>query len=174
MSGILFTITALGDSQYPIITSGSTLTVSPTGAIRPGDLIVFTLNNVPVCHRVMWTRARGQKEYLLKGDNVSVCDGWIQGTAVKGRVVKINDASTSSFAFLLESIWVLACYWTAQGVDAFVFRSFIGRWGGNVRKRFFSNNPVVYPIVSLCFTPWKLWEKLTSPVRIVAKVFFRR
>jgi len=77
-----------GSSMRPLLRPGDTVFVAhQTGAVRPGDIIVFWHGHTPVVHRLIGVEATPDGSCLVpKGDNVAAPDASIEAGAVVGRV----------------------------------------------------------------------------------------
>jgi hypothetical protein len=90
-SGGRLRIFARGWSMSPFIRNGDRITLASLGGQVPslGRVVVFALPGAEalVVHRVVGIRGQAA---LMRGDNVSQPDGWVQTPAVLGQVLEIE------------------------------------------------------------------------------------
>lgn len=79
-----------GISMYPTLRTGRKITYVHCTAneIKPGDIILFCIDNKTVCHRVLlkW-RAREHVYFLEKGDNPFFVPGNIHSNRLIGKMI---------------------------------------------------------------------------------------
>ena len=116
----VITVQSLGESMTPLIKNGSKVVVDFKSALpyRLGEIVVFLLRKKLVVHRVLKVRRtmRGN-EYLLKGDNNPMADGWFKEKYLLGRVKRVIYPShqvvfTDKKAAILRYVFVLYSYLT--------------------------------------------------------------
>ena len=100
---------ATGSSMHPLVRDGDTLLIVPCqpSDIRPGDILLCVgAHQRVVVHRVIRRkRSRHGAQFLLKGDKAAQSDGWIDSSAIYGRLEEIERAgkrfsTTGSFRCL--------------------------------------------------------------------------
>lgn len=74
-------------SMEPLITSNSIGVAIQTDVYHVGDVVVFRESSGRyICHRIISQRGN---EYLIKGDNTVMNDGWFQRDYIWYRVIAI-------------------------------------------------------------------------------------
>ena len=85
---------ATGSSMHPLVRDGDTLLISPCqpSDIRPGDILLCVgAHQRVVVHRVIRRkRSRHGAQFLLQGDKAAQSDGWIDSSAIYGRLEEIT------------------------------------------------------------------------------------
>lgn len=90
--GCSFKIQCPGFSMSPFISHDSILTLTPFPPFqkpKTGDIVLAVMHQHKkmIVHRVVFQNGT---RYLLKGDNLSGCDGWFDQNDILGRVEKIE------------------------------------------------------------------------------------
>jgi signal peptidase I len=84
---------AYGNSMYPAIANGEAVTVAPLREIddiRIGDIVLGSINDRLIAHRVMGIKKAGQQHVLfIKGDSISHVDE-IRWEEVLGKVIEVE------------------------------------------------------------------------------------
>lgn len=82
---------ASGASMWPFIRNGDIITLMPSRKknLENGDIVAFVSdnNNKLTIHRII---AKRDNSYLIKGDNTSSPDGWVQNEKILGVVAEIE------------------------------------------------------------------------------------
>ncbi len=97
--GKTFIAEASSNSMYPLIKTGDTITAKkvPFTAIKPDDIILFHLPNLPqiIVHRIIDILYDHKKRVCItKGDNAYGMDSWkISSSEYLGKVIKIGNKS---------------------------------------------------------------------------------
>ena len=107
--GACFRFQGKGCSMSPFIKDGDVLTIAPVQASAPcfGDVVVFTHPNTGklIVHRIIGKKSGS---YLTKGDNAPEGDGLISGTAILGRVSKVERDGKKPFLGLGPDRFIIA------------------------------------------------------------------
>lgn len=105
--GKTFRFKAFGWSMSPLIKDGDVITLISAEIIHIGDILAFINPNGDklMIHRVV---ARNGHEYLLKADNSSQPDGWVNINQIVGLVNKIERGGQRKNFGLGWEKWILA------------------------------------------------------------------
>jgi signal peptidase I len=91
-NGTMVRFCAEGDSMYPTIRDGETITVaaaSPDAIVR-GDVLLFRHGTRVLAHRVVRTTSCGNERFfVLRGDAKASCDPPVGASALVGKVVSV-------------------------------------------------------------------------------------
>ncbi|MDO8551797.1 MAG: S24/S26 family peptidase [bacterium] len=84
-------ILSRGWSMYPLIKPNDELLVDTTVKVYSlGDVIVYQNGKLLTAHRIVRTKIQnGKASFLVKGDNISSFDGWVNSRVLLGKVKKI-------------------------------------------------------------------------------------
>jgi len=89
--GAQFRATVRGSSVTPFIRDQDVLTIGPLNGVAPrvGEVVAFVVPNWErlVIHRVI---TRVGDAWLIRGDNCTEADGFIQGEHILGRVTRVE------------------------------------------------------------------------------------
>jgi len=89
--GIPFRFRAKGFSMSPFVKDGDTVTLAPLSHAQPflGDIVAFVSpgTGMLVVHRVV---GKGDKHFLIKGDNMPDVDGFVRRKNILGRVTRVE------------------------------------------------------------------------------------
>jgi signal peptidase I len=84
---------AEGESMYPTIRDGETVTVTPVSAdaVARGDVVLFRLGRRVLAHRVVNVTVSGTERFFeLRGDAKAAADGSSGANAILGRVIDVR------------------------------------------------------------------------------------
>jgi signal peptidase I len=91
-NGTMVRFRAEGDSMYPTIRDGETITVAPVSpeAIVRGDVLLCRHGTRVLAHRVVGTTSCGTDHFfVLRGDAKASCDAPVDASAVVGKVINV-------------------------------------------------------------------------------------
>jgi len=84
-------MTAWGSSMQPFIRDGDVITINPLGTKNPepGDVVAFVIPQVSklIVHRIV---KKETGSFLMRGDNNSQFDGWIENADILGVITTIQ------------------------------------------------------------------------------------
>jgi signal peptidase I len=83
----LCSLTAVSWSMFPTIQKGDVLEIEPVGLVQVGDIVVFSLEDALVCHRVVGFA--GREMVHTQGDAVAAQDRPVRLQEIAGRVTTI-------------------------------------------------------------------------------------
>ncbi len=83
----LCSLTAVSWSMFPTIQKGDVLEIEPVGLVQVGDIVVFSLEDALVCHRVVGFA--GREMVHTQGDAVAAQDRPVRLQEISGRVTTI-------------------------------------------------------------------------------------
>ena len=92
-AGTVVRFRAEGESMYPAIRDGETVTVTPVApaAVARGDIVLFRYGRRLLAHRVVEVTMSGSERiFELRGDAKAASDGPVPGAAIVGRVVEVR------------------------------------------------------------------------------------
>ena len=84
---------AEGDSMYPTIRDGESVTVAPVraSAIARGDVVLFRHGRRVLAHRVVGVTISGSERFFeLRGDAKAAADGLVHAGAIVGKVMHVR------------------------------------------------------------------------------------
>jgi signal peptidase I len=83
----------IGPSMEPLLERGDRGVVRSRNPedLQPGDLVVYRLADVPVCHRVLrsWDE-EGKRRLLTKGDGLFTRDAPVHASQIIGQVIEVR------------------------------------------------------------------------------------
>jgi len=92
-SGTAVQFRAEGESMYPTIRDGETVTVAPASpdAIVRGDIVLFRLRRRVLAHRVVSVTVSGNDRFFeLRGDAKAAGDGPAGANEILGKVINVR------------------------------------------------------------------------------------
>jgi signal peptidase I len=92
-SGTVVRFRAEGESMYPTIRDGETVTVTPvrSDAIARADIVLFRHGRRLLAHRVVEvTVSSRERVFQLRGDAKGAADGPVPASAIVGKVVDVR------------------------------------------------------------------------------------
>ena len=156
------TFTGFGNSQWPLIRHGNSFEVELMDGhgVGLGDLVVFRLEKIHICHRVIALRnQRGIARVQTKGDASRFPDAWIDADQIVGRVISVQGRSVDSFYFW----WVSRFFYYHAKIERAVFETiFLSRPGiflGRLRRKYLSDRPLFTGAFFRLFAPWSVFDR---------------
>lgn len=136
-----FRFAASGFSMTPFIGDGAVIKlVSLPARLRTGDVVAFLhpSSGKLTVHRIVQVSRAG---YLIKGDNVSQPDGWVQRSSMLGLVVRVEQRDLRvQFGFGVERMliawlsrrdWLMPVVWSVWRV----LKPVAGKWIVKINTR---------------------------------------
>ena len=120
-------VSVRGHSMWPLLRDGDKARVAHgLGKLKRGDIVAYQRNGELIIHRLIGiARGAGAPRFLIKGDNVSVCDPAVRPGKVLGRVVALQRAGKwrRLDTKLMQAIgWVVAAFASARSILSRLFR----------------------------------------------------
>ncbi len=96
----IIAVKGTGRSMFPYLPDGTVIILERKYSefLSVGDIVYFRLNDKKVIHRIIAIKGRN---YLTKGDNENVTDGWIGEDKIiaKAKIIKVNGKMINMYTF---------------------------------------------------------------------------